>query len=71
MDETHHNIRRTNWLTIITKCPDRLEGIFVKQWLSDDGVKEKAYHSGFGSFAKRFMNRYSNLLRVEITKTYK
>ena len=44
MDQITHNVRRANWLTVITNCQHRPEGISVKQWLSDNGVKEKAYY---------------------------
>ncbi len=31
MDQTTHNVRRANRLTIITQCQERPEGISVKQ----------------------------------------
>lgn len=52
MDQTTHNVRRANWLTIITQCQERPEGISVKQWLSDNGVKEKAYYYWLRKFRK-------------------
>ncbi len=44
MDQTTHDVRRANWLNIVTQCQERQEGVTVKQWLSDNGVKEKAYY---------------------------
>lgn len=52
MDQTTHNVRRPNWLTTITQCQERPEGISVKQWLSDNGVKEKAYYYWLRKFRK-------------------
>lgn len=52
MDQTTHNVRRANWLAIITQCQERPEGISVKQWLSDNGVKEKAYYYWLRKFRK-------------------
>ena len=52
MDQTTHNVRRANWLTIITQCQERPEGISVRQWLSDNGVKEKAYYYWLRKFRK-------------------
>ena len=52
MDQTTHNVRRANWLAIITQCQERPEGISVKQWLSDNGVKEKAYYNWLRKFRK-------------------
>lgn len=52
MDQTTHNVRRANWLTIITQCQERPEDISVRQWLSDNGVKEKAYYYWLRKFRK-------------------
>ncbi len=52
MDQTTHNVRRANWLTITIQCQERPEGISVKQWLSDNGVKEKAYYYWLRKFRK-------------------
>lgn len=52
MDQTTHNVRRANWLTIIAQCQERPEGISAKQWLSDNGVKEKAYYYWLRKFRK-------------------
>lgn len=52
MVQTTHDVRRTNWLMIITQCQERPEGISVKQWLSANGVKEKAYYYWLRKFRK-------------------
>lgn len=52
MDQTTHDVRRANWLNIITQCQERQEGVTVKQWLSDNGVKEKAYYYWLRKFRK-------------------
>lgn len=52
MDQITHNGCRANWLTIITQCQKSAEGISVKQWLSDNGVKEKAYYYWLRKFRK-------------------
>lgn len=44
MDQSTHDVRRANWLNIITECQQRPVNVSVKQWLADNGVKEKAYY---------------------------
>lgn len=44
MDQSTHDVRRANWLNIITGCQQRPAGVSAKQWLADNGVKEKAYY---------------------------
>ena len=39
MDQITHNVRGAQWLEIVTQCQNRSEGITVKQWLSDNGIK--------------------------------
>ena len=58
MDQTTHNVRRANWLTIITQCQERPEGISVKQWLSDNGVKEKAHYYWLRKFRKVLVRKW-------------
>ena len=43
MDQLTHDVRRANWFNIITECQQRPAGVSVRQWLSDNGIKEKAY----------------------------
>ena len=33
MDQSTHDVRRTNWLNIIEECQQRPENMTVKQWL--------------------------------------
>lgn len=52
MDQTTHEVRRKQWLSIITECQARPEGTTVRDWLSDNGVKEKAYYYWLRKFRK-------------------
>ncbi len=53
MDQITHNVRGAQWLEIITQCQNRSEGTTVKQWLSDNGIKEKAYYYWLRKFRKQ------------------
>jgi len=44
MDQITHNVRRQNWLNIITQCQNRPSGTSVHQWCIDNEVGEKAYY---------------------------
>lgn len=44
MDRSTHDVRRANWFHIITECQQKLANVSVKQWLADNGIKEKAYY---------------------------
>lgn len=44
MDQSTHDVRRASWFNIITECQQRPAGVSAKQWLADNGVKEKAYY---------------------------
>lgn len=52
MDQITHDVRRQNWLNIITACQNRPTDITVRQWLSDNGIKEKAYYYWLRKFRK-------------------
>ena len=52
MDQSTHDVRRANWLNIITECQQRPVNVSVKQWLADNGVKEKAYYYWLRKFRK-------------------
>ncbi|MDE5589461.1 MAG: IS66 family insertion sequence element accessory protein TnpB [Acetatifactor sp.] len=52
MDQSTHNVRRANWLNIITACQQRPVNISVRQWLADNGVKEKAYYYWLRKFRR-------------------
>ena len=52
MDQSTHNVRRANWLNIITACQQRPVNVSVRQWLADNGVKEKAYYYWLRKFRR-------------------
>lgn len=52
MDQITHEIRRQHWLSIVNACQTRTEDITVKQWLKDNGVKEKAYYYWLRKFRR-------------------
>lgn len=52
MDKITHDIRRQNWLSIITECQSRPEGMTVRQWLADNGISEKSYYYWIRKFRK-------------------
>ena len=52
MDQSTHDVRRASWLNIITECQQRPVNVTVKQWLSDNGVKEKAYYYWLRKFRR-------------------
>ena len=52
MVQSTHDIRRTNWLNIIHQCQNRPSGTSVKQWLAENGIKEKAYYYWLRKFRK-------------------
>ena len=53
MDQIIHNARCAQWLEIVTQCQNRSEETTVKQWLSDNGIKEKAYYYWLRKFRKQ------------------
>lgn len=53
MDQITNNVRSAQWLEIVTQCQNRPEGTIVKQWLSDNGIKEKAYYYWLRKFRKQ------------------
>lgn len=65
MDQTTHDVRRANWLNIITQCQERQEGVTVKQWLSDNGVKEKAYYYWLRKFRKEAYEQMQPMVAKE------
>ena len=52
MDQSTHDVRRASWLNIITQCQKRPVNVSVKQWLADNGVKEKAYYYWLRKFRR-------------------
>ncbi len=69
MDQTTHDVRRANWLTIIKQCQERPEGVTVKQWLSDNGVKEKAYYYWLRKFRKEAYEQMQPMAAKDRTGT--
>ena len=66
MDQSTHDVRRTNWLNIIEQCQKRPENMTVKQWLADNGIKEKSYYYWLRKFRKEAyeqMQCYSNIYK--------
>lgn len=53
MNQITHNVRCVQWLEIVTQCQNRSEETTVKQWLSDNGIKEKAYYYWLRKFRKQ------------------
>jgi putative transposase len=52
MDQITHSVRRSNWLGIIKQCQERPEGISVRKWLTDNGIREKSYYYWLRKFRK-------------------
>lgn len=52
MDQITHEVRRTQWLSIINACQSRSEGTTVKAWLAENNIKEKAYYYWLRKFRK-------------------
>lgn len=52
MDQSTHDVRRTNWLNIINQCQNRPADMSVKQWLAENDIKEKAYYYWLRKFRK-------------------
>lgn len=52
MDQITHDVRRNSWLNIVQQCQARPENTTVKQWLADNGIKEKAYYYWLRKFRK-------------------
>lgn len=52
MDQITHDVRRQNWLNIIAACQNRTTDTTVRQWLSDNGIKEKAYYYWLRKFRR-------------------
>ena len=57
MDQSTHDVRRASWLKTITECQQRPANVSVKQWLADNGVKEKAYFYWLRKFRREAFER--------------
>lgn len=44
MDKTTHEVRLSNWRTIINNCQARPQGQTAKQWLTENGISTKQYY---------------------------
>ena len=69
MDQTTHDVRRANWLTVITRCQGRPEGVSAEQWLSDNGVNEKSYYYWLRKFRKEAYEQMQPMVTREQTGT--
>ena len=57
MDQSTHDTRRANWLNIVNQCQERPSDVSAKQWLADNGIKEKAYYYWLRKFRKEAYER--------------
>lgn len=57
MDQSTHDVRRTNWLNIVNQCQERPANVSVRQWLADNDIKEKAYYYWLRKFRKEAYNQ--------------
>lgn len=44
MDTCTHEVRLNQWKLIIGQCQSRPEGQTAKQWLAENGIREKTYY---------------------------
>lgn len=44
MDTCTHEVRLNQWKMIIEQCQSRPEGQTAKQWLAENGIREKTYY---------------------------
>ena len=52
MVQSTHDVRRANWLNIVNQCQERPADVSAKQWLADNGIKEKANYYWLRKFRK-------------------
>ena len=57
MDQSTHDARRANWLTIVKQCQTRPSGTSVREWLAENDIKEKAYYYWLRKFRKEAYNQ--------------
>lgn len=62
MDQSTHDIRRAYWLDIINKCNQREEGSTARQWLADNGIREKSYYYWLRKFRLEASQQIQNEL---------
>ena len=61
MDQITHEVRRKQWLSIVTECQARPDGTTVREWLSENGIKEKAYYYWLRKFRKEAYDKLPSL----------
>ena len=44
MDTCTHEVRLNQWKLIIEQCQSRPEGKTAKQWMTENGIREKTYY---------------------------
>lgn len=59
MDQIVHDVRRDHWLSIVSACQERPEGMQVREWLAENGIKEKAYYYWQRKFRKELCAQLS------------
>ena len=64
MDQSTHEVRRSYWFDIVTKCSQRPDGCTVRQWLAESGIKEKAYYYWLRKFRKEALTELKPELPV-------
>lgn len=64
MDQITHDVRRANWLSIITECQQRPMNVTTKQWLADNGINDKAYYYWLRKFRREACDQ-TNLPSVQ------
>ena len=69
MEQTTHDVRRKNWLTVVAQCQKRPEGVSAKQWLLDNGVNEKSYYYWLRKFRKESYEKMQPISVKEQTGT--
>jgi len=65
MDQSTHDVRRTNWLNIVNQCQNRPSGMSAKKWLAENDIKEKSYYYWLRKFRKE---AYAQMQLPTVTK---
>ena len=68
MDQSTHDVRRANWLTIVNQCQTRPSGTSVREWLAENDIKEKAYYYWLRKFRKEAYNQMKLLATATTTE---
>ena len=70
MDQSTHDVRRTQWIEIISACQARPEGTTVKQWLLDNGIKDKTYFYWLRKFRREAYEKMGTGNTGQLPATY-